>query len=211
MLPAIAVVSGILGALILLSIPMYLWLPDITQAGDLARIIQAAITATAIVATGIFAAVKFQLFREFEPHLNITHEISCQQIGNSYVHLGVTAILHNTSKVKIEILRATFALQQISPITDEMIEKLYAEMYGMETKRIEWPVLDEMEQNWNRNGLIIEPGETHRETQEFIVSRETKYVLVYTHFCNYTHSPKSQNDEGWTTISFYDIIPKSSE
>ena len=211
MLPALAVIGGILGALTLLSIPMYLWLPDIAQAGDLARIIQAAVTATAIVATGLFAAVKFQLFRESEPHLNITHEISRQQIGASYVHLGVTAVLHNTSKVKIEILKATFALQQISPITDEMVEKLYAEMHDRQTKGIEWPVLEEIEQNWNGNGLIIEPGETHRETQEFIVSRQAKYVRVYTHFCNYTHSPKSQNDEGWTTISFYDIIPKSTE
>ena len=97
MLPALAIVGGILGALTLLTIPMYLWLPDIAQAGDLARIIQAAVTATALVATGLFAAVKFQLFREFEPHLNITHEISCQEIGDSYVHIGVTAVFQHAS------------------------------------------------------------------------------------------------------------------
>ena len=211
MLPALAVVGGILGVLTLLSIPMYLWLPDITQAGDLARIIQAAVTATAIVATGLFAAAKFQLFRESEPHLNITHEISRQEIGNRYAHLGVTAVLHNTSKVKIEILKATFALQQISPITDEMIEKLYAETHDMETKGIEWPVLEEIEQNWNGNGLIIEPGETHRETQEFIVSRETKYVLIYTYFYNYAYSPKSPKPEGWAATSFCDLTSKLAQ
>ena len=196
--------------LIPLSFAMYQWLPDITQAGDLARIIQAAVTATAIVATGIFAAVKFQVFREFEPHLNITHEISCQKIGESYVHIGVTAVLHNTSKVRIEVLNATFALQQIDPITDEMIERMYPEMYDLITKEIGWSVLEQMERTWEKNELIIEPGEAHRETQEFIVSRQTKYVLVYTYFHNSKYSPKSQNAEGWTATSFCDIIAKSA-
>lgn len=167
-----------LGAMTLLLLAcataIYFWLPDKTLAGETSRIVRDLATALAIVAGGSLAAIKLQVFREFELHLNITHEISCQEIGDSYVHLGVTAVLHNTSKVKVEILKATFALQQIDPITDAMIEMLYAAMYDMETKGINWPVLRQVEQDWNRDDLIIEPGETHRETQEFIVSRQVK-------------------------------------
>lgn len=185
---------------------IYLWLPDKTVAGDTARIVRDLSTALAIAAGGALAAIKLQVFREFEPHINITHEISRQEIGASYVHIGVTAVLHNSSKVKIGVLKATFALQQIDPITDATIENLYTTT----TEAIDWPVLEEVERNWNRNDIIIEPGESHRETHEFIVSRQTKYVLVYTYFYNSTYSPKSQNAEGWTATSFCDTIPKST-
>ena len=202
-----------LSAMILLlasATAIYFWLPDKTRAGEASQVVRDLATALAIVAGGSLAAIKLQVFREFEPHLNITHEISCQEIGDSYVHLGVTAILHNTSKVKIDVLNATFALQQIDPITDEMIEMLYTELCDNATDEIEWPVLEEVKLNWDKNDIIIEPGESHRETQEFIVSRQVKYVLIYTYFHNSIYSPKSQNAEGWAATSFYDIISKST-
>ena len=205
-IPTLGVMLLLLLLLLAGATAIYLWLPDKTLAGETSRIVRDLATALALVAGGSLAAIKLQVFREFEPHINITHEISCQEIGDSYVHIGVTAVLHNTSKVKIEVLKATFALQQIEPITDAMIEELYI----MKTNEIEWPVLEEVERDWNKNDLIIEPGESHRETREFIVSRQAKYVLVYTYFYNSTYSQKSQNAEGWTATSFCDIISKST-
>ena len=206
-IPTLGVMLLLLLLLLAGATAIYLWLPDKTLAGETSRIVRDLATALAIVAGGSLAAIKLQVFREFEPHINITHEISCQEIGDSYVHIGVTAVLHNTSKVKIEVLKATFALQQIDPITDAMIEELYV----MKTNEIEWPVLEEVERDWNKNDLIIEPGESHRETQEFIISRQARYVLVYTYFYNSKYAPKFQNGEGWTTTSFYDIISKSAQ
>ena len=205
------ITSGITVLLLLAcAVAIYFWLPDKTRAGETSRIVRDLATVIAIVIGGSLAATKLQVFREFEPHLNITHEISCQEIGESYVHIGVTAVLHNTSKVKIDILNATFALQQIDPIEDEIIERMYPEMYDLITKEIGWPVLEQIGRAWEKNELIIEPGEKHRETQEFIVSRQTKYVLVYTYFYNSKYSTKSQNAEGWTATSFCDIIAKST-
>ena len=179
-------------------------LPNVDRYSGMARLVQSYVTALVLAGGGIFALYKFQVFRDFEPHLDVRHEISHRHIGDSYVHIGVTAILHNGSKVKIEILKGIFALQKIEPISDDMIEELYARAYNQE---MEWPVLEKVERIWSKNDLVIEPGESHRETYEFIISRDATSVLVYTYFDNSTYSSGSQKAEGWTATSFYDILP----
>ena len=207
MLGAATYLTSILGLLALFAFASYIWLPDTGLASDVTRIVQASVTAVAIAAGGVFAGVKLQVFRDFEPHLDVKHEISHRYIGGSYVHIGVTSILRNGSKVKIEILEGIFALQRIEPISDDMIEGLYAQTSNQE---MQWPVLEKVERRWGKNDLVIEPGESHRETYEFVISRETTSVLVYTYFHNSKYSPESQRAEGWAATSFYDIVNPSS-
>ena len=66
--------------------------------GDAAKTVQALGTLAAIIAGGVFALYKLQVFRDFQPHLTITHEISHRPIGESYVHLDVIATLRNRSR-----------------------------------------------------------------------------------------------------------------
>ena len=65
--------------------------------------IQSAITSVAIVVGGAFALFKLQVFRTFEPHLTITQEVSHRPVGDSYVHIVVTATLHNSSRVRVDL------------------------------------------------------------------------------------------------------------
>ena len=61
---------------------------------DIAAIVQSSVAAAAIVTGGIFAYYKLQLFRDFKPHLTISHNISHRILSDSYMHIDVTATLH---------------------------------------------------------------------------------------------------------------------
>ena len=182
-------------------------IPGIAGLIDPARIVQAIVIAVATIMTAYIAQDRLQIFRTFEPHLTIEQQVSHRHIGESYIHIGVTAILRNSSKVKVEVRDALFHLYKIAPIQDDDIEKLYAEVFVDEDgfRDIQWDTLYEMSRTWVENEFIIEPNETHREPFEFIISDDVRSVLVYTYFYNLS----SQNSpEGWGATTFYDIPRK---
>ena len=181
---------------------------------DVAAIAQSVVTVVAIVVGGYFAYYKLQLFRDVEPHLTVTHEVSHRRIGDSYIHIGVTALLYNSSKVHIDLLKYIFRLQEVAPVEDSEIVRLYAEVFKEEgeeseesEKYIQWPLLDRIQFKREKGEMVIEPGETHRETLEFIVSKELKTVMVYTYFYNSSHSQRpGSTAEGWGVTTIYDIV-----
>ena len=61
-------------------------------------------TALAVVIGGVLAWRNAQIFRAKAPHIVIRHEISHRPLGTQYVHIFVTAILHNSSRVHVEFL-----------------------------------------------------------------------------------------------------------
>ncbi len=151
----------------------------------------------------------WQVFRESEPHLTITNKVSHRPIGGSYVHIAVTAILHNSSKVKMEFRKAFFLLQQISPLSDEEIETLYAQVFrDREYDNLQWPTLDEAPRTWEKDVLIVEPGELHQETCEFVVLADIESVMIYTYFYNSRFSQSSSTPEGWSATTVYDIMTR---
>lgn len=178
-----------------------------TSFGDTAKTVQVLGTLAAILAGGVFALYKLQVFRDFQPHLTITHEISHRRIGESYVHLDVAATLHNSSKTHVEIRKVHFVLSMISPVTDEDVDDLYARAFRNEAyARLEWTVLEDITIGRSEGELIVEPGESHQETQEFIVSDEVQSVLAYTYFYNSEHTERSSSAEGWRATTVYDIM-----
>ena len=175
--------------------------------GDAAKTVQALGTLAAIIAGGVFALYKLQVFRDFQPHLTITHEISHRPIGESYVHLDVIATLRNSSRTHVEVREALYVLQLISPTSDEDIDLLYAEAFGRENlENVQWPILEEGSSIWAEGDFIVEPGETHQETIEFIAKSDVKSVLIYTYFHNFKHSDGSLSAEGWYANTVYDIM-----
>ena len=180
------------------------FLRDPTHAKDFAGAVQSWVTVAAIAIAGVFAVLRLEGFRNFAPHLTISHYITHRVVGTQYVHIAVTATLHNSSKVKIEISEGFFRLQQISPISDEEIEELEAQVFVDKTKQhIQWPTLVQLPRHWEKNELIIEPGESHQETCEFIISRKVNTALIYTYYYNQNRLGSS---EGWGVTSVYDMI-----
>ena len=69
-------IGGALASLIMVFVLLNLGVGSAGKLKDIAAIIQSSVTVVAIVAGGIFAYYKLQLFRDLEPHLTITHEVS---------------------------------------------------------------------------------------------------------------------------------------
>lgn len=171
--------------------------------------IESVVTIVAILLGGAYAIFKLGVFRDLKPHLTITQSVSHRLVGSKYIHIAVTASLHNSSKVAIELRRAFFRAQLISPLVDDEVERMYDETFSDdEDERIWWPTLEEIDKSWNDGELIVEPNETHSETYEFILGVETKTVMIYAYFHNPRHESDSNVAEGWDATTVYDIVLK---
>ena len=100
-------------------------LPDVSKYKDIADLVQTALTIFALLAGGAFAAYKLELFRDFEPHLTLTHTINHRRMGDSYIHIDVAVRMHNSSKVKVDLYEGFWTLQQLSPVRDSEVEQIY--------------------------------------------------------------------------------------
>ena len=216
----ILIVAGVLAILAGAVLALNYWLTDAsriaTAAADIGRIkdvvgiVQLFAAAVIIVAGGIFAYRKLQWFRDFEPHLAVTHTVSHRRVGQQYLHIAVTATLHNTSRVMVVVKDGYIQLSQISPIDDEIVEQKYAEVFGNpnagDVRNFRWIELDTMPRASDDDALVIEPGEFHTELGEFIISDEVRTVLVYSYFYNSRHSGGARSAPGWTGSTVYDIV-----
>lgn len=161
---------------------------------------------------GVFAQQRFRLFRAFQPHLTVAQHVSHRRIGNSHIHIAITATLLNTSKVRVELLKADFLLQKIAPIPDAEIQTLYDQAFGdpPKTSSIQWPTIEHFTQEWDDNPRIIEPGESYKETFEFITDIHASTFLIDTYFYNPQYFKRSQSAQGWRATTIYDILDSSS-
>ena len=185
---------------------------DISRVRDVVGIVQGFVWAFLIVAGGIFAYRKLQLFRDFEPHLTITQVVTHRAVGTEYTHIAVTATLHNSSKVKVEIRDAFCRIYQIQPISNEEVERLYIEARNdVGDSHIEWVYMDEVIRRLGRNDLVIEPGEQHREVCEFIISKDVQSAMIYSYFYNTRFSEHSRSAQGWTDTTFHDMLPNNQQ
>ena len=174
---------------------------------ELADIFQLIVALIAIVIGGIFALFKLQAFRDFEPHLTVTHKVAHRLISESYAHIDVTATLHNSSKVQIELNDGFFRLQQIAPMTDEDVEELRAQVIvDEEYVDFQWRTLGLARRIWSKGELVVEPGESHPETCEFVVSTNVESVIIYTYFYNSRFARTERTAEGWHATTVHDMF-----
>lgn len=199
---------------------------------DWARIAQSLFTVIAILAGGFLAWRNWQLFRSREPHVTISHQISHRHIGAKYVHIAVTATLHNSSRVNVDFRDGAFTLQQVAPVSDKDVENLYAQVFVDEEQTyLQWATLDDARRTWGEDEFVVEPGESETETYEFIVSKHVESVAVTTYFYNSRVLGKIPDDidpqeaqrrrgrlrrwrevrgpPGWGRTTIYDMLPSS--
>ncbi len=143
------------------------------------------VTAVAVVVGGVIARRNSQIFRAKAPHVIVSHEISHRQVGTRYVHIFVTAVLHNSSRVHIEFLDGFATIQQVRPVSDGDIERLYEQVFvEREQYGFQWAYLDWIRNRWGKDQLHVEPGEIETETFDFVVQRNVESVAVTTYFYN---------------------------
>ena len=180
--------------------------------------IQAFVAAVAIVLGAIFAYERFQVFRTFYPHLSIEHKIAHRHLSENYIHIDVTVVMYNSSRVQVQI-RESFALvQEVGPIPDDRAELLRKAAWQEKVDpTFPWQIIGRLTRKWSENDLIVEPGERHSKTLEFIIDRAgvsivpnhpDQTVLIYTYFFNERRLSDSQTAEGWAAATVYDIGEK---
>ncbi len=182
-------------------------LPDSGRVRNIFSVIQSFVTAVAIVGGAVLAYQRFHVFRTFYPHLTIHHAVSHRRLSESYIHMDVTASLHNSSKVHIELRRCFAIVQDVAPRSDYEAETLYAESLSDEHgSRFQWPTIVRTDRRWVENELIIEPGEQHSETFEFVIAGwENQTVLLYTYFYNERRGRDAGAGGGWAATTVYDV------
>lgn len=147
---------------------------------------QAIVTIFAVLVGGLFAFRNRHLFRYGQPHLTISHEMSHRQVSPGYVQVAVTAILHNSSRVKVEVLDGLLVIQQMAPVSDTDAEEIFASTF-IDNKYngvLQWPTLSEVRLSWNQEDLLAEPGESVTATFEYIAPVYIEALLITTYFYN---------------------------
>ena len=149
------------------------------------RIAQAVATIIALALGGIFAWRRGFIFRHQQPHVTISHDVTHRPIGYGYLHIEVTATLHNTSRVKVEFRDGLFTVEQLAPVDGDMAERLFDDVIDKDFyESPKWDVLGERRLQWGKDELIVEPGEMATTTFEHILSNAIESVLVTTYFYN---------------------------
>ena len=139
----------------------------------------------AIVLGGIFAWRRGLIFRHEQPHVTISHDVTHRRIGHGYIHIEVTATLHNSSRVKMEFRDGLFTIEQLAPVSLKDAELLFEELFEKDLYETpKWRLLRERRLEWGKDELIVEPGEKVTATFEHIVSSAVESVLITTYFYN---------------------------
>ena len=215
------IAAVILAVLAVSTMALNFWLTDaardktspseISRIREVVGIVQGIAAALLILVGGVFAYRKLQLFRDFEPHLTITQSVASRAVGTQYAHISVITTLRNSSKVRVEIRKGFFRIHQIQPLDDDVVESLYVQAFNSDDRQdIDWPLVGEIHLQLGSNELVVEPGESHHEPCEFIISKEVKSIMVYSYFYNQAYSEGSRSAQGWTATTFHDIVLESS-
>lgn len=155
---------------------IYLWV----------RITQAVVTIIAIMLGGLFAWRRGFIFRQWQPHVTISHDVTHRRVSSEHIHIEITAILYNSSRVKAEFWDGLFTVEQLAPVSDEYVEQLYGKTFVDKDRyeAPEWHCLKEIRLEWKEEELIAEPGEKIAVTFEYIVPNHVQSILITTYFYN---------------------------
>lgn len=146
------------------------------------------------VVAGALAIWKTRLFRETEPYLEVTQNVTHRSISDKLIHVHVIATIHNPSKVKIEPKSGDCTLQGIQWMEDSTAEEHSQYEEIMENISAS--------KDWNGTGYL-EPGESHRTFFDFIIPNYYTVIRSYVSIAN----PRSKRGHGsaWNNVAIIDI------
>ena len=178
--------------------------PDFPAAGALSALLSAALA----------AAWKFSLFRESDPHLTITQEISADREGEETWIVTVNATLHNTSRVVVRPSRARCQLIQTGPITKEALSAIAQQAKEHPRSdaylRYSWYLLDQDQRSWPKGNLKVEPNQKTQIAFQFMINAAVTRIGVITAILEEDKSQKNPQplyESGWTCYTPYNLLP----
>ena len=129
---------------------------------------------------------KFGIFREGKPHITIALSASSRPVSEEHNHIGVTARIHNTSRVAVPVVNVEWEIAVVAPYSPQEVEEMEQEFLHIARRRA---LSDEDDFPWRRLGeplevhydMIVEPNEVELITFDFLLrdSIEAVVVLLY--------------------------------
>ena len=178
-----------------------------SDAEDVLRAVWYATPLTAAYIAALIGYHKFGLFREGEPHLTIDLSASSRPVSRIHNHIGVTARIHNTSKIAVPISNVEWELAVVAPYSISDIVEMEAEFSNSneasgDTDEFPWrqlagPYVLEYD-------MLVEPNEVEQLTFDFFAPRTVEAVSILL----YVENALSADDDamlGWNRRLFYDI------
>ena len=162
---------------------------------------------------GFVAYRKLETFRDFQPHLTVSHRISHRSMGPGYRVLTVTADMRNDSKVSTSIQSGYFRICWLAPHSPENIESIIdnSRIYqsgddaSLMIGDLNLGVISYLNLPRERD-IIIEPGETHSETYNFPLRDDVlESVFIETYFENPNWKSEGSSARFWGARSPYDF------
>lgn len=162
---------------------------------------------------GFVAYRKLETFRDFEPHLTISHRVSHRSMGPGYRVLTVTADLRNDSKVSTSIQSGYFRICWLAPHSPENIESILNNSRANQNQDSDSMMIGDLDLGSisyldvsREPDIIIEPGETHSETYNFPLRDDVlESVFIETFFENPNWRAECTSARFWGTRSPYDF------
>ena len=164
----------------------------------------ATIISIAVAATlGIF---KYKLFRTGRPFITITLTATSRPCSDQHVQVGVTAQLHNGSRVLAKAQTIEWECRAIGMYSDNTISEKRDEYFGgqdafirEEDEHTEFPWNVQQRIIRNQLGITIEPGEYSHENVSFVVPWYCTAVQIRLFIPVHPGS-----DSGWTAVAYHD-------
>ena len=162
---------------------------------------------------GFVAYRKLEIFRDFEPHLTVSHRMSHRPMGAGYRVLTITADLRNDSKVSTSIQSGYFRICWLAPHSPENIESIMDNSRINQNSDDDSLVIGDLILGTisyldisTEEDIIIEPGETHSETYNFPLRDDVlESVFIETYFANPKWTSEGSSARFWGARSPYDF------
>ena len=183
---------------------------NLEQAALWTQIIFYSVTAVSIIAAGIVATIKYRLFRSGRPFVTVNLAASSRPCSPGHTQIGVTAQLHNGSKVLAKANQLEWECLGLATYSDEQIDAKIGEYFGSQSSGIghatgnrEFPW--NVQQRITKTDLIIaiEPNETSQDSVTFVVPNYCTAVQIRLFIPD-----RPGSILGWTAVIYHDISVK---
>ena len=175
---------------------------------DIVIVVQAIITVVAVLVSGLVTGRNLVLFRRTEPNVSVLSTVVHRNLNPPNVHLRITTMLHNTSRVQLVFETGVIGLHQLLLVSNHDYE--YVPVYGRILREDQTgfsPRIDvgALPLDWSTQTLIVEPRETRQITFEFMIDGNIESVRVRVCLHNRWHQHSPGSVSGWESVNFYDI------
>ena len=152
---------------------------------DFAAIIQGVVVGLG----GLFAIFKIMELKYFEPHLTISNRITHRPVGSNLVHIGVVALLHNSSNNRVSVSEGICSIEEVNPAINQTQLRRY-----------------DKQPPWQGNWQVFAPKSSRPEVFEFVIPDDIKVVRIDVKFSNPHFTKGFSTNSGWSDTTFYDIV-----